>query len=150
MKTVEIENRTNEGKDINVLMVDLIIDGQKIDTGNNPVTSYSFWEDISEQSQRALHRIKKNNPKMKFDFDLSSMMLTEEEKNQRFIKHVKSKHADIDVDKVMELIDKEFSKVELTGPDENHPNPFMKFPLNGQLTKMFIVSVIDEFLKENK
>ncbi len=149
MKEVEIENRikTSESEK-EFLMVDLIVDGQKIDTGNNPVSSYSFWEDMNDQTQRALHRIKKNNPKMSFDFNFSTMGMTEEQIEQRFRAHIKGKYPDMDVDRLFDLVDKEVGEIEMTGPDDNHPNPFLKFPIGSQMTKNFIIVVLDKFLKE--
>ncbi|MEK6828855.1 MAG: hypothetical protein AABY15_01925 [Nanoarchaeota archaeon] len=155
MKTVEIENRTkvlenDHTKRGDFFMVDLIIDGEKIETGNEPISSHEFWKDMGEQSQRALHRIEKNNPKMSFDFNLSTLGMSEEEKNQRFVSFIKNKYPDVDVDKIISIIDKEVSSIELTGPDDNHPNPFMKFPIGSQMMKNFIIVVIDKFVKEKQ
>lgn len=77
MKEVEIENReehfeTRKGESDSVFMVDLIVDGQKIDTGDNPIASYSFWQDMEGQTQRMLHRIKKNNPNPFMKFPIGS------------------------------------------------------------------------------
>lgn len=151
MKEVEIENRTIKVKDKsldNFLMVDLIVDGQKIETGDNPISSYSFWEDMNDQTQRALHRIKKNNPKMSFDFNMSTMGMTDEQIEQRFRNHIKGKYPEIDVDGLFDLVDKEVGEIQMTGPDDNHPNPELKFPIGSQMTKNFIIVVLDKFLKQ--
>lgn len=153
MKEVEIENRTIKVKDKsldNFLMVDLIVDGQKIETGDNPISSFSFWEDMNDQTQRALYRIKKNNPKMSFDFNMSTMGMTEEEIEQRFRNHIKGKYPEMDVDKLFDLVDAEVKEFKMTGPDDNHPNPELKFPIGSQVTKNFIISVLDKFLKEKQ
>ena len=149
MKTVEIENRTiNVGDEEDFFMVDLIIGDEKIETGEEPISSHEFWKDISEQSQRALYRIEKNNPTMSWDYNLSTMGMSEEEKNERFVSFIKNKYQDVDVDKIIKVIDKEVSSIELSGPDDNHPNPFMKFPIGSQMMKNFIIVVVDKFLKE--
>lgn len=152
MKEVEIENRTivvGDGhKDF--LMVDLIIDGEKIETGEEPISSYSFWSDMEDQAQRAIYRIKNNNPEINFNFSLSTMGMTNEELEERFRSHIKGKFSNIDVDKLFDIIDKEVKEIEMTGPDDNHPNPYMKFPIGSQMTKNFIISVLDKFTKENE
>lgn len=150
MKEVEIENRIieNSVSEREFLMVDLIVDGQKIDTGSNPIESFSFWEDMNDQTQRALHRIKKNNPKMSFDFNFSTMGMTDEQIEQRFRNHIKGKYPEIDVDGLFDLVDKEISEIQMTGPDDNHPNPELKFPIGSQMTKNFIIVVLDKFLKQ--
>ncbi len=152
MKEVEIENRTivvGDGhKDF--LMVDLIVDGEKIETGDNPISSYSFWSDMEDQAQRAIYRIKNNNPEINFDFNLSTMGMSNEELEERFRNHIKGKFTgkftNIEVDKLFDLIDKEVSEIQMTGPDDNHPNPYMKFPIGSQMTKNFIISVVEKYL----
>jgi len=153
MKEIKIENREKHfdkknGESHSFFMVDLIVDGQKIETGDNPISSFSFWEDMNDQAQRALHRIKKNNPKRSFKFDLSTMGMTDEQIEQRFRNHIKGKYPEMRVDKLFDLIDKEVAGIEVTGPDDNHPNPFLKFPIGSQMTKSFMISVLDKFLKE--
>lgn len=151
-KIVEIENRVKEIEDSkrDLLMVDLMIDEEKIDTGNNPISSHSFWNKIQQASQRALYRIEQENPKMSFDFNLHTMGMSEEQKNERFKAHIQEKYPDLDVDMVFGVIDQEVGEIEMTGPDDNHPNPFMKFPIGSQFSKAFISSVVDRVLKETK
>ncbi len=153
MKEVEIENREKHfdkknGESDSFFMVDLIVDGQKIETGDNPISSYSFWEDMNDQTQRALYRIKKNNPKRSFNFNIATMGAGEEQLEQGFRNHIKGKYPEMDVDGLFDLVDKEVGEFKLTGPDDNHPNPELKFPIGSQATKNFIISVLDKFLKE--
>jgi hypothetical protein len=128
-------------------MVDLIINDEKINTGDNHISSFSFWEDMEQQAQRALHRIKKNNPKYGFDFNLSTMGMSKAEKEARFVSHVKDKYPDVNVDEILAIIDKEVQDIKITGPDDNHPNPELKFPIGGQLSKMVMISVINKLTK---
>ena len=150
---VEIENRVKEIKDgkRDFFMVDLIVDGEKIDTGENPIRSHSFWRDMEDQSQRAIHRIEKNNPTMSFDFNLSTMGMTDEQIEQRFRNHIKNNHPDFDgVDRLFDLVDAEVGEIQVTGPDDNHPNPFLKFQIGSQMTKNFILCVVEKFLKDGE
>ena len=148
---IEIENRTTKLEDgkSEFFMVDLKLNDETIDTGENMYASFSFWEDMEKQASRALYRIKKNNPKTKFDFNLSTMGMSDEEKEARFVTHLKGKYTNINVDEVLEAINKEISEIKVTGPDDNHPNPELKFPIDSQLVKMVFVSVIDK-LSKNK
>jgi hypothetical protein len=36
----------------------------------------------------------------------------------------------------------------MTGPDDNHPNPFMKFPIGSDMTKNFIISIVSKLQKK--
>ena len=147
---IEIKNRVEvigDGEK-DFVMVDLIINDQTIDTGNNPISSYSFWEDIEQASQRALYRIKNENSEMKFDFNLSTLGMSEADKEARFVAYLKNQKPELDVDMVMSVIDKELSEIKKTGPDDNHPNPFRKFPIDSQLIKAFIVNVVEQVLIE--
>lgn len=149
---IEIENREVKVGDTDRVfaMVDLIIDGNKIETGENPITSFSFWEDMNQASERALYRIKKNNPKQKFDFNLGTMGLTEAQKDERFTDFLKSQHPDMNVDEILVVVNEELGKLELTGPDDDHPNPEMKFPINSHIVKRIIFSIIRELNELNK
>ena len=61
-KKIELRNRTIEKKDIeNFVLVDLVIDGEVIETTNIPNGSYYFWEDMEEISQKAMKRLIDNN-----------------------------------------------------------------------------------------
>jgi hypothetical protein len=148
MKEVEIENRTFVEEDDSCLMVDLIIDGEKIETGEEPISSYSFWSDMEDQAQRALYRIKKNNPEISFNFNWQTMGMSDEQLEQGFREHIKNKYKNIDVDKVFNILDKEIASIEITGPDDNHPNPFMKFPIGSHMTREVIIKIVNEFVKE--
>jgi len=150
MKKVEIENRIKELKKRDFFMVDLTVGDEKIETGENPIESHSFWSDMSDQAQRAIYRIEKNNPTMSFKFDMATLGMSDEDLDNRFKAHMKEKYQDLDVDKVVELIDDEINSMVVTGPDDNHPNPFMKFPVDSQLTKNLIICIIDKFIKEKE
>jgi hypothetical protein len=76
------------------------------------------------------------------------MGMSDEQIEQRFRNHIKGKYPDVDVDRLFDLVDKEVDEIELTGPDDNHPNPFLKFPIGSQMTKNFIISILDKFAKE--
>ena len=150
MKTIKIVERTTsneeklEGRN---LAVDLIIDGETINTGRTPISSYAFWDDLEKEAQRALYSLDTKNPKMNFDFSLSTMTLSEDQKKKRFLDYAKSKHPDINVEKIFEIIDTEVNSMQLTGPDDNHPNPYMKFPIGGDLPKMVLLKTIEKYLK---
>ena len=149
-KKIEIENRTkkldNDAGEF--FMVDLKINDEVISTGDNMYASFSFWEDMEKQANRALYRIKKNNPKTKFDFNLQSMGMSEAEKEARFVTFIKGKYPDVNVDEVLEIFTKEIGEIKVTGPDDNHPNPEFKFPIDSQLTKVIIISVLDKLAKK--
>jgi hypothetical protein len=152
MKKLKIENRKleiNDGRG-DFLMVDLTIDDEKIDTGDNPISSHSFWKDIQNHSQRALYRIERDNPKMNFDFNLASMDMTDEQKAARFKSHIKGKYPDMEVDAIFEVIENEVKEIEMTGPDDNHPNPFFKFPIGSDMTKNFIISIVSKLQKKEE
>jgi hypothetical protein len=149
---IEIENRevkVGDGERV-FAMVDLMIGEQKIETGSNPISSYSFWEDMNEASERALFRIKKNNPKQKFDFNLGTMGMTEKQKEDRFMDHLKATYPDANVEEIVGVLTQEIGKIEMSGPDDNHPNPFLKFPIDSQFVKMIVVSVVNELDKIKK
>jgi hypothetical protein len=145
-KKLSIEERTSE-KSAGV-MVDLKINDQIIDTGNNPISSYSFWTDLEQAVQRAIYRIKTKNPKLKWDFNLSTMAMSEEQKKQKFVDYAKSKNPEIDVDKAFEIFDAEIAKIQMTGPNDDHPNPYLKNPINSDLSKIILLNVIKEYIKK--
>ena len=151
-KIKEIKHSRRESDSGKQVMIDLVIDGETIDTGNNMISSYSFWEDIATEAQRAMYQIKKDqNPKM-FNFNLATMGVSDEELNRRFVKFMVDKHKTVDVELLMELIQIELDGMKLTGPDDNHPNPFMLFPIDSQLVKGLIIKVTEEYLdsKDNE
>lgn len=151
MKELGIENREKKIDDDydDFFMVDLTINGETINTGVSPVESYTFWDDLEDEVQRALYRIKTNNPKMSFDFSLASLAMSDEEQEKRYIDHIQEKHPDVDVGRVFELANNEIGKMELTGPDDNHPNPYIKTPIKNVLIKNLIVCVLEEYTKKN-
>lgn len=148
MKEIKIQEKKNETG----VTVDLIVDNMLVETGDNPISSFSFWHDLEQEVQRAIYRIKTKNTKLSFDFNLSTMGLSEEEKEKRFADYAKSKRPDVDVDKVLELFKTEVGKIQLTGQDDNHPNPYMKSPIDSDLVKHILINVIGNYnqLKENK
>jgi hypothetical protein len=148
MREVEIKSRVKKNKEINnFIMVDLIIDDKTITTGSEPISSHSFWTKIAEHSQRALKRIEDGNPKMNFDFSLSSMMSTPESRKKSFVNHLTKQNPRLDIEKFMEIAETELSKLKPTGPpDGEHPNPYLIFPINGDLVKIVMASVLDVYI----
>jgi len=143
-KKIEIIERETESG----TTIDLIIDGQTIDTGNNPISGFGFFDNLKKEVRRAIFKIKSKNPRFKFDFNLSTMGLSKEEKAQRFIDHVKSKRPDVDVDKAMKIINDEIAKIKPFGSDgEDHPNPECEAPIDSDLVKIIIVNSIGEYIK---
>lgn len=145
MIKVEINNREKELESKRLkkfFMVDLTIDGQEVVKCEEPISCYGFWEDLGEAAERAKYRIKKNNPNMGFDFNLATMALSDEEKELRFMNHLKEQNPDVDVESIMEVINKEVGDVKLTGPDDNHPNPMMKMPIDSQMVKAMMLNVV--------
>lgn len=140
---IKIEERETESG----IAVDLIINGKTIDTGNNPISSFAFFDSLKREVRRAIFRIKTKNPKLKFDFNLSTMGLSKEEKNQRFVDHIKSKRPDVDVDKAMKIINDQISKIKPFGADDNHPNPECEAPIDCDLVKFLVVNSIGDYIK---
>ena len=134
----------------NGVAVDLMSDNAKVDTGSNPIYSYGFWEDMEKCSQRALHRIEKKNPTIKFEFDLRSMMLTDEQKKEQFLNHAKSKLPEIDVDRALKILADQVATIKLDGPVDDHPNPYMKFRIDSDLVKMLVCNVLKEYNTKNE
>ena len=141
---IEIIERELEG---NMMAVDLVVNGQTINTGDNPISSFSFFEDIKKAARRAIFRIKTKNPRLKFDFNLATMALSEEDKNQRLINHIKSQRSDIDVDKAMKIVNDQISKIKPFGPNDDHPNPEFETQINSDLVKILIINSIGEYNK---
>ena len=146
MKKVDIEEIVTDG----FTTVDLKIDDQVIKTGDDIFSSFSFWQKMEEATQRALYRIKTKNPKYGFDFNLATMALSEEEKAKRFTDYAKKQRPDVDVDKVFDLFEKEVAKLQKTGPDDNHPNPYMKSPINSDLVKIIFINVLGNYNKKEE
>lgn len=153
MKKVGIENRTieieEEGYNDDQL-VDLVIDGKTITTGDNPISSFSFWDDLEDEVQRALYRIKNGNPGMNFDFNLSTMAQSDEDRRERVIQHIQEKKEFVNVRSLFNIIDEELKEIKHTGPDDNHPNPFLKMEMDSDFVKLFIASIIEKYEQENQ
>jgi len=150
MKEVTIVNRTLEIDDKfdDFQMVDLIVDGETINTGQNPVESFSFWDDLEDEVQRAIYRIRTGNPKMGFDFNLQSMGQSEEAKRGRLIAYIQDKHQSINVNTLFDVFDEQRKEIKHTGPDDNHPNPYHKMEIDCDFLKLFMASIIEEYEKK--
>ena len=146
MDEITIKNRKEE--ESKFFMVQLFIDDTEIPTGDDPFECHFFWDQMNKQSERALYRIETNNPDLGFDYNLMTMGLSTEEKREKYLQHIKLKFPNLDVVKINNLIEEEIGKIKLSGPDDNHPNPRMKFPLDSDLTKMLVMAVINELNKE--
>lgn len=128
-------------------MVDLILDKKQISTGEEPISSHSFWTDMRNASNRALHRIEKNNPTMNFSFSLATLGQSKEQKEANFRKFAKSKHPELDVDKILDIVKVEVDGIKATGPDDNHPNPDLMMKPSDDLMRMLILKVIESMNK---
>ena len=138
MKNIElIDNPDNKSVDFKLNNTDISFD--------NSIDSYVFWEKAEKQANRAMYKIKQMNPGMKFDFSLQSMMVTPEERRKQFISHLKNQHRDVDAELAFKLIDEEVAKITMSGPDDNHPNPFYKFEISGDIVKAIFVAVMDRY-----
>lgn len=145
---IEIENMIKPLKnDKHFLMVDLVIDGIKIDTGEEPMSSHYFWLEMRNATNKALHRIEEGNPKMNFNFNFANLGKTKEEINTGFVSHLKQKYSSVDTDKVLGIIEEKFKDLKMVGDPVEHPNPNLYFPLDSHMTKAFIFSVIEELNK---
>lgn len=140
MKDIElIENKTS---------IDTSIDFKYSDTEikfDNCIESYGFWDDIERQANRAKFRLEKLNPKQSFEFDFRMMMTTPEQRKAGFITHLKGKYPEMDVDNLFDIIEKEVNSITLTGPDDNHPNPYFKFKVNSDLIKSVIFACVNKY-----
>lgn len=114
---------------------------------NNPIDSYLFWEEMEKQTNRALFKLKKLNPELSFDFDLHSMAFTQEQKKAQLIEHLYRKYPSVDAEKVFNIIETNIKKIIPTGPDDNHPNPSLKFSIDSDFMKSFIISTIEAYNK---
>lgn len=150
LKKVEIEDRVQDNKEIEpFFMVDLIIDGEKIPSGIEPLSNHDFWQQIGEQAERAKFRIKRENPRFKKIFSGNFSMTTPEEQYELFLAHLRGKYPNVDIDAVLEVFEGEIAKVKPTGPNDDHPNPEMKFAVDSQLTKEIFISVISKLNKND-
>lgn len=153
MKKIELNNRIQENKNLyDFYMVDLVIDGKKINTGNSPNGSYYFWQDLEEASQKAMKRLEDNNDeKMKRTFHvggLHTLMTTPEQREAQFKDFLVKRYDNLDIDKLTGIINKAIDAIEMKGPaDGEHPNPFLKFKLTDNLVKTIIANVVSEYIK---
>lgn len=115
-----------------------------------PVSSYVFWKEMEEQANRAIFNLKKNT-KMSFEFSLKgimdNLMNTEESKKQRLISHINTKYPSVDCDKLYSILNENIKEILPSGPDDNHPNPFFKFPIESDFIKVFVSSIIEKYNK---
>lgn len=153
MKKVELSNRVQENENLyDFFMVDLVIDGETIDTGKAPNGSYYFWKDLEEASQKAMKRLEDNNDeKMKRTFHvggLNTLMSTKEQRDEQFKNFLVKRYDNLDVDKLVGLVNHAIESIELKGPaDGEHPNPFLKFKLSDDIIKTIIANIVSEYMK---
>lgn len=152
-KKVELSNRVQENKNLyDFFMVDLVIDGETIDTGKSPNGSYYFWKDLEEVSQKAMKRLEDNNDeKMKRLFNvggLNTLMFTKEQRDEQFKDFLVKRYDNLDIDKLTGIINHAINSIELKGPTGGeHPNPFLKFKLSDNIIKTIIANVVSEYIK---
>ena len=153
MKKVELNNRVQENENLyDFFMVDLVIDGKTIDTGNSPNGSYYFWQDLEEASQKAMKRLEDNNDeKMKRTFNvggLNTLMFTKEQRDEQFKNFLVKRYDNLDIDKLVGLVNHAIESIEPKGPtDGEHPNPFLKFKLSDDIIKTIIANIVSEYIK---
>ena len=152
-KKIELSNRVQENENLyDFFMVDLVIDGETIDTGKAPNGSYYFWKDLEEASQKAMKRLEDNNDeKMKRTFHvggLNTLMFTKEQIDEQFKNFLVKRYDNLDVDKLVGLVNHAIESIELKGPaDGEHPNPFLKFKLSDDIIKTIIANIVSEYIK---
>ena len=112
-----------------------------------PIDSYNFWEEAEQQANRSLFKLKKLNPKLSFNFDLRSMTTSPEKQRAGLIAHIAKKSPSVDTEKLFAILETNIAAITTTGPDNNHPNPFLKFPIDSDFIKVFISSVIEAYNK---
>jgi hypothetical protein len=153
MKKIELNNRVQENENLyDFFMVDLVIDSKKINTGNSPNGSYYFWQDLEEASQKAMKRLEDNNDeKMKRTFNvggLNTLMFTKEQRDEQFKNFLVKRYDNLDIDKLVGLINHAIESIEPKGPTDNeHPNPFLKFKLSDDIIKTIIANIVSEYIK---
>ena len=151
MKDLKIETRkVQHDNDNSSTMIDLIIDGEKIETGDNPISSFAFWDDMEGLAHRSIHKIKKDNPKLKFDFSIDSMLSSKAEQEIAFVKHVLDKFPNLDIEKFLTIFDEEINKITVSHGEDEHPNPDLKIPINSHMVKMIMLAVINSYLVDKK
>ena len=146
LNKIEIENRIQKIDDDlpDFFMVQLFVDDKPINFHDEPISNYDFWENMLELSQRAIYRIKQNNPKMNFNFMDFGLM-----DENMFAEHLKKKYPEIDIDTVLNLFDEEVKLIRPFGPDDDHPNPEIRYPIDSDLTKNVFISLLDKINKKN-
>ena len=137
----KIEKNGNGGYDMTVT------NGMKVETGD-AMDSYFFWKSAEESANRAMWRIKNENPGVDFNVSLDLLMETPESRALKVKRHLSAKFPNVDVDRLYELFDAEVKKMKLTGPDEDHPNPFMKAPVDSDLVRFLVAAVLDCYVKK--
>ena len=153
MKKVELNNRVQENENLyDFFMVDLVIDGETIDTGKSPNGSYYFWKDLEEASQKAMKRLEDNNDeKMKRTFNvggLNWLMTTPEQREAQFKDFLVKRYDNLDIDKLVGLVNHAIESIQPKGPtDGEHPNPFLKFKLSDDIIKTIIANIVSEYIK---
>lgn len=151
---LELKNRVKKNKDVyDFFMVDVVIDGKTINTGNSPNGSYYFWQDLEEASQKAMKRLEDNNDeKMKRTFNvggLSSLMFTKEQRDEQFKSFLVKRYDNLDINKLIGLINHAIDSIQLNNSaDKEHPNPFLKFKLSDDIIKTIIANVVSVYIKE--
>ena len=113
----------------------------------NPIDSYTFWKDAEEQANRAQFRLKKLNPKLSFDFSLQSMMTPADVRKKQVMAHLQKKYPSVDAEKLFAILETNIKEIQPTGPDANHPNPFLKFAIDSDFIKVFVSSIIEAYNK---
>lgn len=71
----------------------------------------------------------------------------ETEKRQLFINWLTGKYPEVDAERALECIEREIGKIKLTGPDDNHPNKALEFPINSDIVKAIFVASIRNYIE---
>lgn len=128
-------------------IIDLKIDDIVIESAKDPFRSYQFWDQLWKASNRAIYKLKKLNPTRRLDISLSNFGSTPQEREDAFHAHLTEKYPSVNKNKTLAIIEEKFASMTLMGDAEGHPNPEMLVPLNGDLSKSFIFSVIEALNK---
>lgn len=148
-KVIEIVPMVIPGgtKGIDSHIIDLKIDDITIESGKDPFRSYDFWEQMRSASNRALYRLKKLNSLRRLDVSFANFGSTPQEQKDAFLSNLKNKYPSVDRDKVLLIIESKFKGINSFGDIDGHPNPEMMMPLDSDINKAFIFSVIEEINK---
>jgi len=74
-------------------------------------------------------------------------MTSPEQQRKGLIAHISKKSPSVDTEKLFAILATNIAAITTTGPDNNHPNPFLKFPIDSDFMKVFISSVIEDYNK---